>query len=343
MLGFNSISELPISAANALIAASQAHYTNLLLSSTILKTSTANSNLISKFQIDHAANIVKKASFNIVHSAEVLLRSSSTNSHVTDSILKVSLTRTTLTNILLKASSSIGHSAKVLLRSSSISSHVTDSILKISPTRTTLTNILLKASFTKTNPTNALKKASFLLTSSSNDLLVVSRLSTISASSLLSVSFKISSTQDTLLKVGFHVRTNSLIKASNNVSSAVYAVFWRDIAGSSLNVFQKVETPVNGVFFYTPPVIIKDTLKLNRDILKESGWGVSQTSYVAVSDVPSVVNVVQNLPYSFYGNPVKKQDAVKSGEIPTARTKISKTTMPSLERNQTFVHGKPKR
>ena len=301
MLGFNSISELPISAANALIAASQAHYTNLLLSSTILKTSTANSNLISKFQIDHAANIVKKASFNIVHSA------------------------------------------KVLLRSSSISSHVTDSILKISPTRTTLTNILLKASFTKTNPTNALKKASFLLTSSSNDLLVVSRLSTISASSLLSVSFKISSTQDTLLKVGFHVRTNSLIKASNNVSSAVYAVFWRDIAGSSLNVFQKVETPVNGVFFYTPPVIIKDTLKLNRDILKESGWGVSQTSYVAVSDVPSVVNVVQNLPYSFYGNPVKKQDAVKSGEIPTARTKISKTTMPSLERNQTFVHGKPKR
>ena len=252
MLGFNSISELPISAANALIAASQAHYTNLLLSSTILKTSTANSNLISKFQIDHAASIVKKASFNIVHSAEVLLRSSSTNSHVTDSILKVSLTRTTLTNILLKASSSIGHSAKVLLRSSSISSHVTDSILKISPTRTTLTNILLKASFTKTNPTN-------------------------------------------------------------------------------------------GVFFYTPPVIIKDTLKLNRDILKESGWGVSQTSYVAVSDVPSVVDVVQNLPYSFYGNPVKKQDAVKSGEIPTARTKISKTTMPSLERNQTFVHGKPKR
>ena len=178
---------------------------------------------------------------------------------------------------------------------------------------------------------------------SSNDLLVASQLFTMSVDSLLSVSFRVSSTQDALLKAGFYVRTNSLIQASNSVYSAASAVFWRDIAGSSLNVFQTVKTPVNGVFFYTPPVIIKDTLKLNRDILKESGWGVSQISYIAISDAPNVVDVVQHLPYSFYGNPVKKQDAVKSGEIPTAKTKINKTTMPSLERNQTFVHGKPKR
>jgi hypothetical protein len=303
MLGFSSISEIPISVANALITASRSHYTNLLASSTILRQNSVDANLKASFQRDHTTGLTKWASLTKVNFTDVCLRLSGTKTHTVDYFIKLSVMADNATNVLLKSTSIRNHVADTHLRLSGTKIHTADYFVRLSAITDNATNVLLKS-------TNIRNHAADIL----------------------------------LLAVGTKFQfTSGSIQSLNSVSSAASAVFWRVIEGPGTNTYQKVRTPLSGAFFYTPPVIVKDTLKLNRDVLRDSGWGNRQISYVAIGDTSDQVDVVQRLPYNFIGNPIMKQDVVKSGEVPTARTKINKMTFPSLEKNQTFVQGKPKR
>lgn len=172
MLGFTSISETPISVANALVVVSKVHSTNLLKYLYLSLAQTANSNLIAAIPKTQETSTLNSSSFRDNQSTDFLLKKFGAAAHSIDALNIGRILQLSGIDLLKKSSIYYQQDLQALVIAGGLSSQYVISRLKSTNVTAQAIDSLKYQVFTQSQSTAAGIKAGFLDSQSINTNLI---------------------------------------------------------------------------------------------------------------------------------------------------------------------------